>query len=81
VTLLACLILVLSMFIGAGLVVFPAPDGRSAALTMRWLGKQPAGQLIATRAELNALLVDQIQGLADLLVFDQAAHSARACSA
>jgi ATP-binding cassette subfamily C protein CydC len=39
---------------------------------MRWLGKKPSGQLIATRAELNAMLVDEIQGLADLLAFDQA---------
>jgi len=43
---------------------------------MRWLGKTSAGHSIATRAELNAMLVDEIQGLADLLAFDQAQNIA-----
>ena len=44
----------------------------------RWISKQPAAALIATRAELNALLVDEIQGVADLLAFDQdSQHQAR----
>ena len=39
---------------------------------MRWLSRQPAAALVGARAELNATLVDQIQGLADVLSFDQA---------
>jgi ATP-binding cassette subfamily C protein CydC len=76
---LACLIL--GAFDGSlalALSVFLSLTGVALPLMMRWLGKGPAGQLIATRAELNAMLVDAIQGLADLLAFDQAdAHRAK----
>ena len=73
VTLLACLILgAFSFSLALALLFFLLLTGVALPLTMRWLGKQPAGQLIVTRAELNALLVDEIQGIADLLVFDQA---------
>jgi ATP-binding cassette subfamily C protein CydC len=69
----ACLIL--GSFDGAlavALLIFLLLTGMALPLAMRWLGKKPSGQLIATRAELNAMLVDEIQGLADLLAFDQA---------
>ncbi|CAG0927399.1 putative ABC transporter ATP-binding/permease protein [Thermoflexales bacterium] len=79
VVVLACLIL--GAFDGSlalALSVFLSLTGVALPLTMRWLGKRPAGQLIAARAELNAMLVDEIQGLADLLAFDQAdAHRAK----
>jgi thiol reductant ABC exporter CydC subunit len=59
-------------------LVFLLLTGVALPVTMRWLGKKPSSQLIAARAELNALLVDEIQGLADLLAFDQAnEHRAR----
>lgn len=80
VVILACAIL--GSFDGSlalAVLFFLLLTGVALPLTMRWLGKEPAGQLIATRAELNALLVDEVQGLADLLVFDQTkAHRARA---
>jgi ABC-type multidrug transport system fused ATPase/permease subunit len=43
-------------------------------LISRWISKQPAIALVKTRAELNALLVDEVQGIADLLSFDQASQ-------
>jgi len=47
----------------------------------RWLSQRPATTLIATRADLNALLVDEIQGLPDLIAFDQTQqHAARVLS-
>ncbi len=69
----ACLIL--GSFDGSlalALLIFLLLTGVALPLIMRWLGKKPSSQLITTRAELNALLVDEIQGLADLLAFDQA---------
>ena len=44
--------------------------GIALPLAMRWLGKQTAAEIIAVRSELNAVLVDEVQGAADLLVFD-----------
>lgn len=42
-------------------------------LTLR-LSRQPGALLVAARAELSALLVDGVQGAADLLAFGRAAH-------
>ena len=79
VVILACVIL--GSFDGTlalALLIFLLLTGVALPLTLRWLGKTSAGQWIATRAELNAMLVDEIQGLADLLAFDQAQeHRAR----
>jgi ATP-binding cassette subfamily C protein CydC len=78
VVILACVIL--GSFDGTlalALLIFLLLTGVALPLTLRWLGKTSAGQWIATRAELNAMLVDEIQGLADLLAFDQA-HEHRA---
>ena len=52
------------------LLSFLSLTGVALPLTMRWLGRRSAGDLIAARGELGALLVDEIQGLGDLLVFD-----------
>ncbi len=69
----ACLILgSFDRSLALALLIFLLLTGVALPLTMRWLGKKPSSQLIATRAELNAMLVDQIQGLADLMAFDQA---------
>jgi ATP-binding cassette subfamily C protein CydC len=79
VVVLTCLIL--GSFDGTlalAVLIFLLLTGVALPLAMRWLGKSSAGRLIATRAELNAMLVDEIQGLADLLAFDQAQeHRAR----
>ncbi|HTP06605.1 MAG TPA: thiol reductant ABC exporter subunit CydC [Anaerolineae bacterium] len=74
VVVLACLLLgVFDGMLALVLLIFLLLTGVVLPLTMRWLGKTSSHQFIATRAELNALLVDEIQGLADLLAFDQAA--------
>jgi ATP-binding cassette subfamily C protein CydC len=79
VVVLACLLLgTFDVTLALALLIFLLLTGVALPLTMRWLGKTSSQQFIATRAELNALLVDEIQGLADLLAFDQAqAHRAR----
>jgi ATP-binding cassette, subfamily C, bacterial CydC len=73
VVVLACLVLgVFDMRLALALLIFLLLTGVALPLIMRWLGKTSASQFIATRSELNALLVNEIQGLADLLAFDQA---------
>src|SRR5512139_301289 len=73
VVVLACLILgAFDVTLALALLFFLLLTGVVLPLTMRWLGKTSSSQFIATRAELNALLVDEIQGVADLLAFDQA---------
>ena len=73
VVLLACLILgAFDVTLALALLIFLTLTGVALPLTMRWLGKKSSGDFIAARAELNALLIDEIQGLADLLAFDQA---------
>jgi ATP-binding cassette, subfamily C, bacterial CydC len=75
----ACVVVLACLLLGAfdgtlalALLIFLLLTGVALPLTMRWLGKASSSQFIATRAELNAQLVDEIQGLADLLAFDQA---------
>lgn len=64
--------------LAAALLVFLVLTGVVFPLISRSISKQPATALIATRAELNALLVDEVQGIADLLAFDQdSQHQAR----
>jgi len=79
VTIFACLIL--GAFDGSlaiALLIFLVLTGMVLPVLSRWLSQRPATTLIATRAELNALLVDEIQGLPDLLSFDQTLpHQAR----
>jgi ATP-binding cassette subfamily C protein CydC len=73
VVIFACLVLgAFDVTLALALLIFLLLTGVALPLIMRWLGKNSAGQIIATRAELNALLVDEIQGLADLLAFDRA---------
>ena len=80
VTIFACLILgAFDISLAMALLIFLVLTGVVLPLLSRWLSKRPAIRLINTRAELNALLVDEIQGLPDLLAFDQTQqHAARA---
>ena len=73
VTFCACLILgIFNVSLAAALFVFLVLTGVVLPLFSRWISREPAAALISSRAELNAALVDEIQGLADLLAFDQA---------
>ena len=79
VTALACTILgIFDLALAVALLIFLLLTGLFLPLATRWLSKKPAIELIMTRAELNAALIDEIQGIADLLSFDQAGqHQAR----
>jgi ATP-binding cassette subfamily C protein CydC len=72
VTLLACLLLgSFDVWLGVTLLVFMLLTGVALPLASRYLSRQPAAEAIALRAELNATLVDDIQGIADLLAYGQ----------
>jgi thiol reductant ABC exporter CydC subunit len=72
VTLLACLLLgSFDVWLGIALLGFLLLTGVVLPLASRWLSRQPAAVAIALRAELNATLVDDIQGIADLLACGQ----------
>ena len=83
VTALACLMIgSFDAVLGLALLVFLLLTGVALPLIALWLSTHPAGELAAARAELNALLVDQVQGIADLLAFDgEQQHQARVVSA
>lgn len=53
------------------LVAFLMLTGIALPLVTRHLSKAQAAQLITERAQLNAALVDEIQGIADLMAFGQ----------
>jgi ATP-binding cassette subfamily C protein CydC len=72
VTALACAILgAFDVWLAVALLLFLALTGVALPLVTQWLGRGPSGALIATRAELNARMVDQLQGAEDLLAFGQ----------
>jgi ATP-binding cassette subfamily C protein CydC len=52
------------------LLVYLLAAGVVLPLSMHRLGRRTSAALVITRAELNSMLVDEIQGSADLLVFD-----------
>ena len=56
------------------LLLFLLLTGIALPLTMQRLGKSTGAEIVAKRSELNAMLVDQVQGAADLLVFDPDEH-------
>ena len=58
--------------LGLVLVLFLVLTGVVLPLCSRWIGRQPSRDLVAARGELNAVLVDQVQGIADLVAFDEA---------
>ena len=70
VTLLACLFLgSFDVRLGVALFVFILLTGVALPLASRGLSRQPAVAAVTLRAELNAALVDEIQGIADLLAY------------
>jgi ATP-binding cassette subfamily C protein CydC len=73
VTAVACGILgIFDVWLGVALLFFLLLTGVALPLTIGWLSRQPSGEMIAARASLNAALVDEIQGIADVLAFGQA---------
>ena len=72
VTALACAILgAFDVWLAVALLLFLALTGVALPLVTQWLGREPSGALIATRAELSARMVDQLQGAEDLRAFGQ----------
>ena len=72
VTLFASLLLgAFDPWLGFALLFFLLLTGVALPWLTRRLGRQPAGDLVALRAELTADMVDQIHGMADLLIYDE----------
>ncbi len=72
VTLFASLLLgSFNPILGLSVLIFLLLTGLVLPLITRYLSRQPAAQLISTRSELNATLVDGVQGIADLLSYGQ----------
>jgi len=72
VTIVACMILgTFDLLLAAALLAFLILTGVVLPLTSRWISEQPAASLVQTRAELNAVLVDGLHGISDLLSFDR----------
>ena len=59
--------------LGLALLGFLALTGVVLPIASRRLSTRPAIALVSTRAELSAMLVDEITGLADLVALDRAA--------
>ncbi len=75
----ALLLGVFDPLLGAVLLGFLVLTGVVLPWCSRWIGRQPARELVAVRSELNGMLVDQVQGVADLVAFDRAEqHRGRA---
>jgi len=58
--------------LGVALLVFLLLTGGVFPMALHRLGRRPAAGLAATRGELSATLLDEVQGMADLLAFDRA---------
>jgi ATP-binding cassette subfamily C protein CydC len=72
VTALAALILgAFDVWLGIALLCFLVLTGVALPLVTQWVSRAPATEMVATRAELSAALVDEVQGMADLLVCGQ----------
>lgn len=72
VTALACAILgSFDIWLGVALFAFIALTGVVLPLVSRWLSQLPAREMIAVRANMNGVLVDEVQGIADLLAYGQ----------
>lgn len=73
VTLLASALLgSFSPMLGVVLLLFLLLAGVALPLATQWLSRNPSEHLVRARAGMNAALVDQIQGDADLLSFNRA---------
>jgi thiol reductant ABC exporter CydC subunit len=69
---------VLDLAMGLLLLGFLLLTGVLLPLVSRWLSRQPAQALAGLRGEIGALVIDQLQGAADLLAMDAAgSHRAR----
>lgn len=72
VTAVSCLILgAFDAQLGIVLLSFLMLTGVALPLITRRLSQAPAARVIAVRGELNAVLTDEIQGVADLIAFGQ----------
>jgi ATP-binding cassette subfamily C protein CydCD len=60
-----------SLTLALALLAFMLGGGVGVPLFSRWLARQAGPALVQQRAALNSCLVDGIQGMADLLAFDQ----------
>ncbi len=58
--------------IGVVMLVGALAVGVAAPLVVHRASRGPAGSIVVHRAQLNAMLVDEAQGLADLVAFDAA---------
>jgi ATP-binding cassette, subfamily C, bacterial CydC len=73
VTAFACALLgLLDVVLGIVLLAFLLLSGVALPLLARWLSRETAAAAVTRRGVLNALVVDQIQGLADLAALDHA---------
>ncbi|MEX1295999.1 MAG: thiol reductant ABC exporter subunit CydC [Candidatus Limnocylindrales bacterium] len=69
---------IFDLAIGLSLAFFLVLTGVVLPLTARWLSAAPAASLAGTRGEVGAMLVDEVQGVADLVALDAAdEHRAR----
>ncbi|MEZ4597116.1 MAG: ABC transporter transmembrane domain-containing protein [Chloroflexota bacterium] len=62
----------LDPLLGVVLAAFLVLTGGVLPLCLRWLGGRPSRHAVALRAELQASLVDEVRGIADLVAFDGA---------
>ncbi len=60
-----------SALLAIALLGFLALTGVALPLASRRLSREPARMLVATRADLGAMLVDEVRGVADLLALDE----------
>jgi thiol reductant ABC exporter CydC subunit len=63
----------LDLTLGVALVAFLLASGVVLPIVARRLSRAPAATFVATRGEYGAMLVDEINGLADLIALDRAA--------
>ncbi|MEW5867991.1 MAG: thiol reductant ABC exporter subunit CydD [Chloroflexota bacterium] len=63
--------------LGWALLVFWLAAGLGLPALFLWLGSGPGKQVVEQRAALSAALVDGVQGLADLLAFNQGERQAQ----
>lgn len=77
---LACMILgSFDISLGLTLLLFTVLAGVVLPLAVRRLSRHTAAAMVATRADMNAALVDEIQGIADMLAYGQESiHRAKA---
>jgi len=69
---------IFDLAIGLALAFFLVLTGVVLPLVSRWLSAAPAASLATVRGDVGAMLVDEVQGVADLVALDAAAdHRAR----